>query len=246
VRRLLILLLCTGCGIDADSVLVYEQGADALRALHVLLASTTPMLAIDVTQSSDQNAAAIQQHAMSTLGPCASVMRSGNTVTVEYTAASCGSGSMTLVADQSGGTVTVTQTLSSFVISNPNGDAELLSGPVILATQDGARLSVNTMLDDSGGQYLGPYSLSANLTFDGNTIDGMTNLTASNATTAVMFDAVVWTDPDCTPKGGSLEVTSGSIADSAKFDARTKTTGQVQVVWAKGTSALGFPGCVYQ
>jgi hypothetical protein len=246
VRRLLILLSCAGCGIDAESARVYEQGAVALRTLHVTLGDTTPFLAVDVTQTSQQNATAIQQQAMSKLGSCASVSLSGATVLISYASAGCGSGSISMDVVQAGGTVTLTETLSSVSLPTSSATAELVSGSITIATQNGSRLSVNATLDDAGGPYLGPFSLSANLTVEGSTVDGMTNVTDSDEATAAMFNAVVWTEPDCTPKGGSLDVTSGSTTETAKFDARTETTGQVQVVWAKGTAPLGFPGCQYQ
>jgi hypothetical protein len=239
-------MLVTGCGIDGESENVYDEGVAALRTLHVTLDDTTAFLAVDVTTTAEQNATAIQQQAMSKLGPCASVSLSGTTVLISYTSATCGSGSITLDVAQTAGTVTVTETLSSVSVLDPTASDELVSGSITLATQNGVRLSVNAMLDDTGSPYLGPFSVSAGLTVEGDTVDGMTNLTDSNGTTATELDAVVWTDPDCIPHGGKIDITSGATAETATFDARTRTTGQVQVGWAKGTATLGFPGCIYE
>jgi hypothetical protein len=255
MRRLVILLpACAACGIDGASMSVYDDGAHALIEMHEALEASSGLLEVDVAKSAADNATAIQQRALKSLNGCGSVELSGSTDTNALPPAGCGLGEVnvngTLSADVvvGSGTVTVTETFTGVRFMNPMVAQKTLSGTLKFATQNNTRFTVDVSLQDDGTDALAGSALSANLTVNGNSMDGMANLTLAGATTAALLTDVVWSDGDCTPRDGTMGLTRAGTADTMTFGMMTLQSGEVQIVWAHGSTTQLFPAnghCAY-
>ncbi len=230
-----------GGGFSADESDTANRGGDGSVSIQEALLLSDSLFQFDPTinpaSTPAENAAAVDAQAKTVGGSCAMVSTSGNTVTANFGAPpGCKltngltvSGTVTATVSASGMTTTV-----ALAFMNVTVDGRSLSGTMSFATTNGTSFQTTVALT-SGSMVNGTVTVTGAST--GFTFNGMLSLVASDATTNLTLNNVVYVTGDCYPSGGSMGVSKGKTSETIIFDAASASSGKVTVTIGK----LSFP-----
>lgn len=224
---------------------LFDRGSDDSSTLDQLLRMSDGIFAFDPTIDPavppEQNARNIESEVGANLTGCGTVTATGAMVTIDLgPPPGCTlkgiqvSGSLTLALVASGGTTTITLTLSSFAVG---GDA--VSGTLTFATTNGSTFAVVADLTS------GTRTTHANLTVTGVagafTASGNASSGSGDNASQLVFNELHYTLGACYPDGGTLRIEQGLTRLTVTFTAATAESGAVTVTQGRKTYQKTLP-----
>jgi hypothetical protein len=228
------LVLSTSCqddgagSVDNDT---YVRSASTVVTTEAALEVADDLLGfdpvLDRTHTADQNAMAIEAHAMGALTGCGTVTRTLAMLTVDF-GTGCTtpsghvvSGSIGIGVVARGAEAGATLTFTSFTI-----DGAGLSGTLGVTTTSTA-LQIDVALTSGSDSIAGTATIGA--TTGSFTLDATLTTTRATTTTNLAVAGLVWNRGDCYPSGGTVTSTTGRLVQSITFTAATAMSGTVTV-----------------